>query len=355
MVKSSKQSVKNGDQSVTQDVLRNDQTPVSPGNSRDTTPSTAGVIVLQWLTYAFWGWLIVALIWLVGIVLADALLNESVDDIVPYSLAATIVLLPIAFLTDFFYRRHEPVKKTGAATVIMVIHAVIFALLGIGALIGAVFMALAMMLRDGDIHEGQIVTLITLLFAVVLYVFAFLRTINPFNSKKVAFFYGIGMLVISAAAILFGIFGPIVTSIQLRDDRRIERHLSSVQDVVDDYIQTNKKLPENLNTLDYDGEEQAQALVDDNLVTYKKINEGKVLESDDFSSLYNKQNVFRYQLCVEYKKASPEYTQSYSYRERSSDDEYTSRVLTSRHPEGGICYKLQETVYNMDFNRDTER
>src|SRR5690606_24348193 len=121
-----------------------------PVTSEKQPHNTPGIIILQWLTYAFWGWLIVGLIWLIALVFMNAL-TDSAEDVLgmlPYAIAGTTVVLPIALTWDLFYRKHEPKKKTGGASVIMILPAVIFALPGIGALILAVFMLVNMLLTS---------------------------------------------------------------------------------------------------------------------------------------------------------------------------------------------------------------
>jgi hypothetical protein len=309
-------------------------------NDLSKSQSSAGIIVLQWLSYAFWGWLIVALIWLVSITLTNAITGVAVDRLVPYAMAATIVLLPIAFVTDLFYRKHEPRKKEGAATVIMVIHAVLFALIGIGSLIVSVFIGLSMIIGSGEQSDAQTISLLVTLFAAIMYGLVFVRTINPFKTSKVATFYGFGMLILTVVLLILGTAGPVVKSIALRDDRRIEKALPNVESAVSDYIQANKKLPDNLNDIEY-SRDDAKTLVADGLVRYKK----DANAPEDSSSLksYSKTE-FRYQLCVTYKQKSNNSRYSSSY----SANEYTTYVSTYNHGAGEVCYKLEKSVY--DYN-----
>ncbi|MGH7250207.1 MAG: hypothetical protein ACREGC_04480, partial [Minisyncoccia bacterium] len=114
-----------------------------PPGTTNTSPvhnlNTPNVIVMQWLTYAFWGWTALSLSILTGIVLANFINKADMGSFTPYAIAAVLVLLPISFVCDYFYSKHEPGKNTGSAMVVMVIHAVLFALFGVGALIGIVF------------------------------------------------------------------------------------------------------------------------------------------------------------------------------------------------------------------------
>lgn len=90
-------------------------------------------LVLAWLTYAFWGWTVLALSILTGSIITSFMNESSVNGFTPYGIAALLVLLPIAFLCDTFYIKKEAKTKKGAELAISAIHAVIFALFGVGS------------------------------------------------------------------------------------------------------------------------------------------------------------------------------------------------------------------------------
>lgn len=312
--------------------------------------SSAGVIVLQWLTYAFWGWLISCLIWVMSVVLANAILGDNVSSVIPYAVAGTVVLLPLAFVTDFFYRKHEPLKKAGGAMVLMVVHAVLFALLAIAALIVAVFVGINMAINLDRSTESQLVGILTSLTAAVLFAGAFIRALNPLKTKKFPLVYGIIMVVATSALLVAAIAGPIVASIATRDDRLIEDGLTNVSYGVTDYIDQKGKLPASLDDLSLT-DERSQELVDRKLVEYKP--EGKVTSStlntlselktitldDDYQ--FNTRATFRYQLCVEYKAEDKARNRPGYSRD---EDEYSNYLNTYGHGAGRTCYKLQHTT-----------
>lgn len=311
-----------------------------PHTTPEAAPSSAGVIVLQWLTYAFWGWLILGLLWLMSVILINAILGESVNEAVPYAIAATIVLLPLAFFCDLFYRKHEPAKKVGAATVIMVVHAVLFALLGIGSLIVAAFTGINALINIGEPINNQMVVLLVALFATLLYVGAFVRTLSPFKSKKPTLVYGLIMASLTVILLIFAIVGPVVTSLASRGDRLIEQALPSVQTSVDNYITKNKKLPSSLSDVTFSNAD-ATNLVKDGKVEYKPLDKATAVTLND---LTNKSTTYRYQLCVDYKA---EKNSGYSYSGSASDnsDGYSTYISTYSHGAGNTCYKMQQTVY----------
>ena len=302
--------------------------------------NTPGVIVLQWLTYAFWGWLILGLLWLMSVILVNAILGESVNEVVPYAIAASLVLFPLSFVCDTLYRKHEPTKKTGAAMVIMVIHAVLFAILGILSLIIAVFIGINALINIGDPLDSQMVGLSVAAFAALLYAGAFVRTLNPFKTKKPAFGYGIAMAVVTVALLAFAIVGPVVSSIATRGDRLIEQALPRVQTSIDSYISDNNKLPSSLNDVTIT-DSDAKNLVDEGKVEYKAI--GKLSETTLDETL-STSSTYRYQLCVEYKAEKNNETTRYSY---SDEDGYTNYISTYSHGAGKTCYKVQQTAYKV--------
>ncbi len=320
----------------------------------DQLKPTAGVLVLQWLSYAFWGWLVASLVWLVYVVATTFIASERMEDVAPYALAAVIVLLPIAFITDLFYRRHEQQKKVGAATVIMIIHAVIFALSSIGFLIAAVFTGIRLLVDVSSSGvEFQVAWIITLLTATVLFAITFFRTLNPLKGKKVGVVYAFTMLGVSIVLIIAAIAGPIAQSTAARDDKRIEQNLRDVKLAIDSYARENEGLPDSIESLDY-SDKQAEALVADGLVTYKKdenVSSTFKIEVNSSTGSYTKAQLLRtmrYQLCVTYKAADSSSSRSYS----KLNSGYSTSLLTYGHPAGEVCYKLIPSTINTSQDYD---
>lgn len=308
-----------------------------PLDQQKTQPTSAGLIVLGWLTYAFWGWLILSIIWLSYIILANFILDRSYDDIIPYAIAASLVLLPIAFICDMLYRKREPVKKSGALMVIMIIHAVIFALLGIGALIGSVFTGISIALESLHRVDTKTVIIMTSLIATVLYAGAFIRTLNPFKTKNVPKIYSFSMLSITVLLLVLAIAGPVVKSIATREDRIIESGLPPISNSINNYIAENNKLPDSLDDISVQ-DADARYIIDNNLVEYKT--EQPVTES----TVLREEVLHRYQLCVKYKQSN-RYSSYYDY-EPIRANEYSSYLSTHNHGAGRQCYKMEQRVYN---------
>ena len=322
--------------------------PVSETPAQAATSSSAGTLVLQWLTYAFWGWLSLGLVWLMSIVLANAILGEAALGAIPYAFAATLVLLPLAFFTDRFYSKREPLTKTGGEAVLMVIHAVLFAIAGIIALIVAVFIGISTVTLDGSSSsDGQLVAMLVAGFSALLCAGAFLRTLNPFKSRKPIRIFRFSMLGLTLLLLVLAFAGPFATSFATRNDRRIEQNLSSIESSITRYAEANDKLPDSLKDLSVSNKE-ARQLIEDGVVEYKKE-----------SSISKKQSIYsqsvsvehRYQLCVTYAQESRNYDDDDSAY-APNKKEYSSYVSTYNHGAGRQCYKLYTTTLNDTSNVD---
>ncbi len=288
--------------------------------------NTPGTIILQWLTYAFWGWAVFFASLLAGNVFAHYLIANNDDSLSLYALAGVIIILPIALICDIYYSRVEPAKKLGIASVIMVIHAVLFALFSIGALVTIAFSIIQLLTISGDTSSNQVI-LYTSIIVSILYSVIFLRTLHPSQPSWLhKAFFGVIALAFGVL-IVFGIVGPANGSLATRTDRLIDNNLSAVQYAIDGYVSTNSKLPANLDNVSLSGD--AKKIVTDNLVQY-------ITNSEPASST----QVY-YQLCVDYAKASSNGgVYAYPTPIDSGVSGYSSYASTYSHPAGHYCYKL---------------
>lgn len=326
------------------------EAPAAPEPAKaDVIHNSPGVLVLQWLTYAFWGWAVLALSWLLSVTVNFFMNNPGDSDIgsiLAYSLAAVIVLTLVALVCDLFYARKEPKAKTGAATIIMVIHAVIFALFGIGALVIAVFALVSMAIGTFDTGDsgGPMATFVTAILAALVYGATLLRTLHPGWLPKPARLYWIFMGVVVLGTMAASTFGPAAAAQLTRDDRLIERGLPSVASAVNTYASSNDKLPASLKEVLPEGiGNDAKQLIERDMVEYKpgkEANSGLDLSESNsrmnINTLNPAEKAFEYELCVEYKaKKNNDYTLgSMEYRERDT------QLSTYSHSAGNVCYKL---------------
>lgn len=311
-------------------------------------PASAGLVILQWLTYAFWGWALLALIWLTYIVLTTFIEHQDMEETVPYAIAASLVLLPIAFICDFFYGRRETQKKTGAAMIVMVIHAVIFALCGIGILIATVFLAVNLMMQSDDDTTAQLVWIATLAISVVTYALTFLRTLNPFQRLPIGKIYPFIMLTIIGVFIVLGFVGPVAQARLAKDDKAVVTALGSIHHKVSAATEDNKQLPAKLDQLELT--EKERDLVKRRLIVYKP---GTVEVKKDSSYLRNssavegvsnlentQERIYKYQLCATYKTAKGSRSVGVEPYRSPTNGGYESYLSVYFHPAGEVCYKL---------------
>lgn len=309
----------------------------------------ASLIVLQWLTYAFWGWAVLSLSTLTTMVLSSFITKADTGSFTPYAIAAVLVLLPIAFGCDYFYSKKEPEKKTGPENIVMIIHAVIFALCAIGSLILAVFFLVQIFTSSSADNSGAQVGLYSSLIIAVYYVLTFLRTLNPVKLPWIQRSYKFIMLVTIGIIAILGVVGPVAAERSTRNDRLIDDGLPRLTNTINDYAEDNKKLPASLSDIKTTGE--AQKLIDDNLVQYKAVDTGQISATQTSgttkSSLSSRgSSALRYELCVTYKEKSRYYDKYNSTSRYSDSDGYTEYINSSAHPAGNVCYKLKAVVYD---------
>lgn len=294
------------------------QTPEHPHHS------SAGTIVLQWMTYALWGWTVFAMSFLTGSVIASYISDTRSDSLAVYAVAAVLVLLPMALVCDLFYSKREPAKKTGGASVVLIIHAVIFALLAIGSLITVVFSIISMFVESGDKKSWQIALYSALIIA-VLYGATLLRTINPPRFARFKRFFPIFMITVVGILTILAFTGPVKKTSETKTDRLIEDNISQLADSVSNYTQSAGKLPASLNDIQASGD--VKKLIDDNLVVYKPNTKPQTVNDSSQTSVY-------YQLCVTYKKSANENTPDYT-----PAGEYQPYISAYSHRAGQVCYK----------------
>lgn len=175
----------------------------TPGSAIDQPhTSLASTLILQWLTYAFWGWMVLILAALTTVAFQRLIAGQGDPAFRSYLLAALIVLLPISFICDSFYSKKEPVKKTGPSSLVMVIHAVLFALFAIGALLFVAWSVVSLGINKSG-RSGW-ADLLSALVISVFYAATFIRTLNPAHISWIPKAYRFTML---GVVVLIGILG----------------------------------------------------------------------------------------------------------------------------------------------------
>lgn len=325
--------------------------PMPPANTSEIpqahkTQADAITLVLQWLTYAFWGWFALAMLWLGAVVYAFLVNGSDSSDwtsIVSYPIASVLVLLIFAGVVDFFYRRREPAKKEGFATAVMVIHAVIFALCGIGALVGSVFAGINLVLNETpSASDGIRVALFTALTMVPIYALLTARTTLVAKWRRIPM---LSTIVLSVGAVVFigiGVFGPVMKSVTTRQDRQVTSALNSIVYAVNSYDQENDKLPESLDGLSFDtyGNTDTATIKDllaKGVITYKSNTKSATAPSTEDS--YSTRTVRYYQLCATFTSA-----QTSTYATYSTTN-YSESISAQYHKKGEQCYNVKTNSY----------
>jgi hypothetical protein len=340
-------------------------TPTSPmvADPKPARSSSPGILVLQWVTYAFWGWFIVAMLWLSALTFNFFIAGNETQtwgETLAYPLASVIVMLLFALVSDVFYARHEPEHKSGGSSVIMLIHAVIFVLSTVAAFIVTVFSLINMTINSDPVNgsDGPKVALLTALTMAILYGLASARVLFGGRRKQLRFvFWGVSVLA-ALGFIVASIAGPAASANATKDDRLIESGLSYLARDIQSYTRENDKLPATLSdvksTSNY-SKDKVQALISKKLVEYKPNSKpattdgGGIYHSDDRATtdmitklpsgktLYK---TFYFQLCVDYKA---EKNPDYYYKTNSVDGlegDYSSYIDVSSHKKGNVCYDV---------------
>ena len=350
--------------------------PTPPEPEKKGQGSSGGVLVLQWLTYAFWFWCGISVSWLAGVVINFFVAGNTGSyewgSVLAYPLASVVIMLGIALVTDFFYAKHEPEKKLGGANVIMLLHVVPFVLIAIGALVTIVFALLNMLLNSDPIAstDGPLQVMLVALVVAVLLGLAATRAF--FGSKpRVRLLARAAFIVVAVGFIVAGVAGPALEAVRTKDDRLIEQALPSLSSDIRDYVNEHNKLPAALSDVTYDESSYSagavQKLIDSKLVTYK----ANTLPSSNSSyspsdirtqlcvdsptagvcspdSTNSDTKRFYYQLCTTYKAEKKD---RYNYSERNAytkgdsvgtalDYRYNYVSSISAHPAGDVCYNL---------------
>ena len=324
--------------------------------------TTPGTIVLQWLTYAFWGSTIVAIAYLAAVI-TNYIIGVSWDsdsiEPIAYGIAATLILLPFSVVCDWLYSKREKQDKKGFSAVIMVIYAILFALATIGALISAVFSAVGLLLSTGD-TSGSITAIVVSSILVVLYAKLTVRVVRPLLFKKFRLLFRISMSLIVVVALAWGVIGPVSQAVTTKDDRALRDALINMSYAINQYVSTNYTLPETTQEVTTDSallksfypavsSETLVSLIDKGTITYKPNTKPPV---DDPSNMpidskasskkyfYELCGVFTHDLKQRYWNVTP-------YAVTDSEG-YGMGVAEGPITAGTNCYKLTASYYKED-------
>lgn len=317
------------------------------------------VYILQWLTYAFWGWLALSLAWLSyytlnffvhGASTANdmyAYANGSTTG-VAYPLAAVLVLWFAAMLCDWFYSKLEPREKHGVSLLIMVVHAVLFALAAIAAFILTVFAGLQMFIGSTTTEDTALTSVFAGGITSIVLALSLVRVLRNWKFSMLPKFYWVIMTFIATGIIGFAVAGPAMHAHNTRDDRLIESSLGNVSNAINDYALKQDKLPASLNDIQSQLIGDARLLIQRNLVEY--VPSKKVSTPSDQASIETNtakmlpvevpKSIRYYQLCVTYKEKR-QMTYGAVEPAIAKDTSVASTYPeTFTHEKGRVCYDL---------------
>jgi hypothetical protein len=294
--------------------------------------SKTSVIILQFLTYAFWEWVALTVSILFATALANMIASADTSGFSPYGIAAIVVVLPIALVCDFFYSKHETEKKTGAATVVSVLHSVVLALVTVGLLTGVVFSFIQLLTADGSTKSAQ-VAIYSLIVSTLLFGSVLVRVLAPRKLARLNLVHSVFTITFATIAIVLAVAGPLQYKNDTKNDRLITGQIDQITAGISTSASQNRKLPSSLS--DISVSKDAQKLINLNLLQYTpNTKEPQSNNSYDTygSANYSSKTLF-YTLCATYKRAN-------SPDSSVQDSGYSSYVNAFAHPEGKVCYKI---------------
>lgn len=216
-------------------------------NNKPITES-AGIITLQWLTYLFWGLAVLATNILVSVLVSFWVmpsLSES-SEAVAYAVAASLIVMPIAFVCDVFFSKRENSLKSPVASIGRVVFTIIYALASLGGLVALVFNLINIVLNGINSNDTW-VAIATSSTVFIAYLLLFVRVIRPhFVNWWRAFyrlFVALSVLVIAGLAIA----GPVTDAIKTRQDRALRSSMEFVVNSIRDNVNSGRPLPKTID------------------------------------------------------------------------------------------------------------
>lgn len=336
---------------------------VNKKSAQTVQPTSPVTIILQWLTYAFWGWTVVAAAYLAAVIASHTLdsiwVTDSIEPIA-YGIAATLIMLPFSVICDWLYSKREDQTKHGIASVVLIIHVVLYALVAIGALIATAFSIVGLLLSTSD-TTGSVVAIVVSATLVLLFIELIIRMVRPFLFKKSRFVFRLFMTAVILAGLVWGIVGPVRQAIVTKEDRAVRDSLTNLSYAINQYVSANGELPASTDQITEDGTflnayylgvspDTLKSLIDRDLVTYTP--NTKAFSEEDSSDatidLKAATRTYYYELCGVFTHSLKQrswYTTSYSGLDADSDG-YKMYIEEGPIEVGTKCYKLSASYYS---------
>jgi len=327
----------------------------SKSKKSDIQSNTAGIAIVQWLSYALWGAVVIATASLIGII-TNFMLNgyTSNYESIAYVIAAALVLFPLAIVCEVIFSKYEKDHKTAAGAVIMVIHAVLFTLIAVGALATFVFSLVSMALSDTSDVNGSIVAAVTSISVFVMFGLLVLRAARPVVGSKLRLTVRFVLSVIALGVIVWGLAGPVAQTFMRKDDDRAVSAAQSLGSYISYYAGQNRKLPVDIeqavansddgqSLFGESGQELVLGAAKDGLIRYTPHTKTPSVETIEDGSM---QTSYFYELCVVFDYADKNrnlYNQGYLEKDSFG---YTTGIPQLSTEAGDNCYSVRTLSYN---------
>ena len=217
-------------------------------NNQKPSMESAGIITLEWLTYVFWGLASLALNILVSLVVSYYVVEQGItaSEPVAYAVAASLILIPIAFVTDVIFSKREDSLKSTASSIARIVFSIIYALVALGGLVSLVFISINYLL-NGFMGEEVWVAVATSLTVFLAYLLLFIRVARPnfITSMRTMYRWLIALVIVIVCAL--AISGPVVNAFKTRQDRSIRSSMELIVNSISDNVSSGKSLPSNIN------------------------------------------------------------------------------------------------------------
>lgn len=321
----------------------------SSNKSKEIQSNEPGVATSQWLTYVFWAGAAIAASILVGMgmTLATEGYSQGMSSAL-YAVIALVIILPIALISDRIYSKKERPRKVGIGLVLMVLHAVIFAIVAVVALATALYILVQHLLFDDGSLEPLTVAAVAGWLAITFGLIV-LRIVRGDFARLIK----LVVLLATIAVLIWGIAGPVSQAVVRRDDDRAERAMQDLYGMITMQAANTGSLPADIKAaIDEDTfnspamKTSVKNAADAGLVTYTpNVQPAEVVDEDGYT-----QTVHYFELCVTYKYDNPNRTGWYgTYPEPYiTDDSGVSKssdyenVYTGTSTEAGThCYQYK--------------
>jgi len=316
-------------------------------NNQKPSLESAGIITLEWLTYVFWGLASLALNILVSLVVSYYVVEQGItaSEPVAYAVAASLILLPIAFVTDVIFSKREDALKSSASSIARIVFSILYALVALGGLVSLVFIGINTLLNGfmGDEVWVAVATSFTIFLA---YLLLLARVAKPHLLGSMRYIYRLLVTSVIIIVCILAINGPVANAFKTRQDRSIRSSMELIVNSIRDNVNSGKSLPSNINEAVSSvpqymySKSQSENTIDfasRGLITYEP-NSRQVTTSGNATTYY-------YQICGVFEYETVSGTGSTTPVQTTSTSGYSSYLDFGSIKKGKNCYGISADYY----------